>query len=124
MSLLIYLCSFFSFFFPAELEVVAIYVKNRGGPSGFIASFANGIVTDNEWKCTTQAIRNWQTTAFDDSNWPAATIHTGNSGGARVNAIASGAKWIGPSNKNAGSFYCRRHMTYFGEKPMVGGSKL
>lgn len=99
-------------------------MKNRGGPSGFIASFANGIVTDNEWKCTTQAIRNWQTTAFDDSNWPAATIHTGNSGAARVNAIASGAKWIGPSNKNAGSFYCRRHMTYFGEKPMVGGSKL
>lgn len=112
-----------SFYFPANLQVVAIYVKNSGGTSGLIASFANGIVTDNKWKCTTQAIRNWQTTGFDDSNWPAATIHGDNSGQLRVSRVPSNAKWIGPNYRNAGGFYCRRHMTYFGEKPSAGGSK-
>ena len=114
---------FYSFYFPANLEVVAIYVKNSGGPAGLIASFANGIVTDNKWKCTTQAIRNWHTTGFDDSNWPAATIHGGNSGRLMVNRVPSNAKWIGPNYRNANGFYCRRHMTYFGEKPSAGGSK-
>ncbi|XP_078353361.1 uncharacterized protein LOC144638092 isoform X2 [Oculina patagonica] len=111
-----------SFYFPADLQVVAIYVKNCGGPTGLIGSFANGIVTDNKWKCTTQAIRNWHTTGFDDSNWPAATVHGDNSGGLRVSRVASNAKWIGPSYRNAGGFYCRRRMTYFGEVPSVGGS--
>ncbi|KAJ7357801.1 oligosaccharide binding [Desmophyllum pertusum] len=111
-----------SFYFPADLQVVAIYVKNSGGLTGLIGSFANGIVTDSKWKCTTQPIRNWHTIGFDDSNWPAATIHSDNSGNMRANGAASNAKWIGPSNRHAGGFYCRRHMTYFGEKPTVGGS--
>lgn len=111
-----------SFYFPENLQVVAIYVKNSGGAAGLIASFANGIVTDNKWKCTTQAIRNWHITGFDDSNWPAATIHGGNSGQLRVNRLPTNAKWIGPKYRNAGGFYCRRHMTYFGEKPSAGGS--
>ena len=114
---------FYSFYFPANLQVVAIYVKNSGGPAGLIASFANGIVTDNKWKCTTQAIRNWHTTGFDDSNWPVASIHGSNSGQLSVNRVPSNAKWIGPNYRNANGFYCRRHMTYFGEKPSAGGSK-
>ena len=112
-----------SFYFPENLQVVAIYVKSSGGPSGLMASFANGIVTDNKWKCTTQAIRDWQTTGFDDCNWPAATIHGGNSGQLRVNRVPSNAQWIGPSYRNAGGFYCRRRMSYFGENPSVGGSE-
>ena len=97
-------------------------MKNSAGPAGLIASFANGIVTDKKWKCTTQAIKNWHTTGFDDSKWPAATIHGGNSG-QLVSRVPSNANWIGPSYRNAGGFYCRRHMTYFGEKPSAGGSK-
>jgi len=98
-------------------------VRNTGGPGGLIASFANGIVTDNKWKCTTRAIRNWHTTGFDDSNWPVATIHGGNSGPSRVNRLSTNAKWIGTNYRNADSFYCRRNMTYFGEKSSAGGSK-
>ena len=99
-------------------------MKNKGGAAGLMGSFANGIVTDNKWKCTTQAIRNWHLAGFDDSNWPAATVHGDNSGNLRVSRVASNAKWIGPSYRNAGGFYCRRRMTYFGEKPKVGGSEL
>ena len=117
-----FILSSYSFYFPADLQVVAIYVKNSGGPTGLMGSFANGIVTDSKWKCTTQAIRNWHKTGFDDSNWPAATVHGDNSGGLRVSRVASNAKWIGPSYRNAGGFYCRRRMTYFGEEPSVGGS--
>ena len=117
------LFSFNSFYFPADLQVVAVYVKNNGGAAGFIASFGNGIVTDNTWKCTTQGIRNWHTASFDDSNWPAAVVHSANSGNTKVNGIAANAKWIGPSQRNANGFYCRRRMSVFGEKPEVGGSK-
>ena len=100
-----------------------MYVKNKGGLAGFIASFGNGIVTDGTWKCTTQGVRNWQTAGFDDSNWPAAVVHSDNSGNVRVNGIAANAKWIGPSQRNANAIFCRRRMTLFGETPTVGGSE-
>jgi len=111
-----------SFYFPENLQVVAIFVRNTGGPGRLIASFANGIVTDNKWKCTTRAITNWHTTGFDDSNWPVARIHGGNSGHLGVNRLPTNAKWIGLYYRNAGSFFCRRNMTYFGEKSSAGGS--
>lgn len=98
-------------------------MKNTGGSGGLIASFGNGIVSDNTWKCTTRGMRNWQTASFDDSNWPAAVVHDSNSGNVRVNGISPNAKWIGTSQRNANGFYCRRRMTLFGDTPMIGGSK-
>lgn len=108
---------------PLDIKVVAIYVKNRGGFSGLIGSFANGIVTDSEWKCTTQYQANWNTVNFDDSNWRAAHLHRTNIGAFKVNGVSKRAVWIGVSNENAGHFYCRRRMTMAPAKPSVGGSK-
>ena len=117
-------CCFRSFFFPLDVEVVAVFVKSRAGTSGFIASFSNGIVTDKTWKCATRSPRNWYATDFDDGQWPAATEHSDNSGNEKVNGIAAKAKWIGPSDRFARYFYCRRRMTAFGDVPSAGGSKL
>ncbi|CAH3183434.1 unnamed protein product [Porites evermanni] len=111
-----------SFYFSADIQVVAVYVKNVGGSGGLIASFGNGVVTDSTWKCTTQGIRNWEKVGFDDNNWPAAKVHSGNSGNGRVYGIASEAKWIGPSLLNAANIYCRRRMSIStGQKPAVEG---
>ena len=100
-----------SFYFSADIQVVAVYVKNVGGSGGLIASFGNGVVTDSTWKCTTQGIRNWEKVGFDDNNWPEAKVHSGNSGNRRVYGIANEAKWIGPSLLNAANIYCRRRMS-------------
>ena len=108
---------------PLDIQVVAIYVVNTWGSSGLIGSFANGIVTDSEWNCTTQYQANWQTVNFDDSNWPAARLHQANSGQYRVNGVFKNAIWIGVSNLYAGHFYCRRRMTMAPAKPSVGKSK-
>ena len=101
----------------------SIYVKNRGGNAGFIASFGNGLVSDASWKCTTQNIRNWPTASFDDKNWPAAVVYSSNSGAVKVNGIASDAKWIGTRQRNVRGFFCRRLMTISGDLPQVEGSK-
>ncbi|XP_015763702.1 PREDICTED: uncharacterized protein LOC107342725 [Acropora digitifera] len=111
-----------SFYFPASLQIIGIYVKNRGGNAGFIASFGNGLVSDASWKCTTQNIRNWPTASFDDKNWPAAVVYSSNSGAAKVNGIASDAKWIGTRQRNVKGFFCRRLMTISGDLPVVEGS--
>ncbi|XP_068676816.1 uncharacterized protein [Montipora foliosa] len=110
------------FYFPANLQTVAVYVKNNGGPGGFLASFGNGIVTDASWKCTNQNVRNWQTAGFDDRKWPAAFAYRANSVNIKINGIASEAKWIGTRQRNAKGLYCRRQLTVFGDLPMIGGS--
>ncbi|XP_031574613.1 uncharacterized protein LOC116308348 isoform X2 [Actinia tenebrosa] len=98
-----------SYMFGTDIEVVAILVKNTGGPSGLMATFSNGIRTDSSWKCTTTTYKNWHTTNFDDSSWPHAVEHALN--GYTVRDIPRDVRWIGVRDPNAKQFYCRRRIS-------------
>lgn len=95
--------------FGTDLEVVAILVKNTGGPSRIMAIFSNGVRSDSSWKCTTNAHNGWHTTNFDDSSWPHAVEHGLN--GYTVSGIPRDVRWIGVRDPNAAQFYCRRRIS-------------
>ena len=101
-----------SYTFPSHTKVLAVYIKNTGGPGGLLGSLSNGIVTDSQWKCTSQKQTNWFTVDFDDSAWPAASVQQGIRGGFRVNGVAPNARWIGARDANAAEIYCRRRISF------------
>ena len=83
---------------PSGTKVVAIHAKDHGGLAGILGSFSNGQVTDATWKCHSSPVpREWSSTDYDDSSWPAAVEHWdhGSSGwGIKIQNIADDAKWI------------------------------
>ncbi|XP_048582331.1 uncharacterized protein LOC5506315 isoform X2 [Nematostella vectensis] len=108
------------YMFPLDTQVVAIYVQNTGGPGRIMAKFGNGIETDAEWKCTNKHSPNFQKTDFDDSSWPAAVVRQANE--QTVRQLPRDVRWIGVSNPDERSFYCRRRITINPDIPRTGGA--
>ncbi|KAK3717080.1 hypothetical protein QZH41_009449, partial [Actinostola sp. cb2023] len=104
-----------SYMFPIDIEVVAIFVENIGGPGGILASFSNGVQTDTHWKCTTRWYRNWHKTNYDDTAWPNAVLRGENGNTAR--GLPSTVRWMGVSDPNAAQFYCRRRLSLKPDPP-------
>jgi hypothetical protein len=112
--------------FPDDSKVIAIYGEDAGSAGGMIASFDNGVVTDNTWKCkkiTGTPPTGWNEADFDDSSWPYATQHNYNGvgkGGLLINGISTLARWMWSSDlMNDNKVYCRKSLVVEcnGEEP-------
>ena len=91
--------------FPECLRVIAVAITNNGGPGGLLASFDNGVITDNSWRCSeTVPLHQWTSFDFDDSVMPRATVYGGHS---LISTISPKAFWIGTGNPNAPKMFCR-----------------
>ena len=81
----------------ANAKTIAIYCNNPDGRAGLIASFSNGLTTDNTWRCSHGNISGWYEENFDDSDWDRAYIIQANDDGetwAKDNEFPYYAKWI------------------------------
>ncbi|MEM8994196.1 MAG: PA14 domain-containing protein, partial [Acidobacteriota bacterium] len=89
-------------------NVIAIKARDTGGPAALLAELdldGDLHVSDETWKVTTSTPpSDWMETDFDDSDWPAATVHAAygsESWGTRVDGISddSAANWIWSSDR-------------------------
>ena len=97
----------------ANASTIAIYCNNTGGIAGLIASFSNGLTTDNTWRCSHIRVDGWYDENFDDSDWEGAYVMQANDGSGTAwqndNGFPDNAKWIWGSSDlvtNSAS-YCR-----------------
>jgi hypothetical protein len=76
------------------------------------------LVTDENWKCTTEYTVNWMSPSFDDNSWPAAVV-SGTNSDADIHklqkTISTKAKWIWTKNNKDpspidGTVYCRGYI--------------
>ena len=103
-----------NFAIPRNTQVVAIKAENtaKERPS-IIGSFNDGVVTDANWKCTSNKYGKWERSDFDDAPWSDAVEISGNSGdgGTGTDLIIgtlTQAKWIRTAGvKNRTMMYCR-----------------
>ena len=89
------------FVWPKDTKTVTI--KAQGRNKGILASFSNGIVTDESWSCCSHVSGSYHS----DHEWENASIVTNASFG-RPQEIASNAKWIWISNSGARNVWCKR----------------
>lgn len=94
--------------------------SNDGSPwlGSIVASLSNGMVTDKQWKCTTQYEHGWNMPTFDEYGWIAAIEHETNSHSEPVIPygqkmdIVEGAKFIWTEDQYQDkNIYCRRRLT-------------
>jgi hypothetical protein len=102
------------------IKTLAIECKNKGGPSGLIASTPDGrILTNSTWKCSTTYEENWNIYGFDDSHWNNAVVidnnvHPKTHGWTVREGIRSDAQWIAAADTiPAGvTSYCRLDLVF------------
>lgn len=84
-----------TFRLPAGTKVVGIECDDVGVVGGILASFSNGMVTDDTWQCSSRFSPTWASFSFE-GNWPSAyTIgRHGMSPWNTIRRISSNAKWI------------------------------
>ncbi|KAL9951433.1 hypothetical protein ACROYT_G044092 [Oculina patagonica] len=93
-------------------QVVAIETESSKRPS-IIGSFSDGVVTDSNWKCTSNTFLRWELPEFDDASWKQPKILEESDDGATVSKQIVGplpqAKWIVPSEGGVQIMFCRLH---------------
>jgi len=102
------------------IKTLAIQCKNKGGPSGLLASTPDGrILTNSTWKCSTQYQAGWNLYGFDDSKWNDAVVVDNNvdpvtHGWKQRPDIRSDAMWIAAAETiPAGVIsYCRLDLVF------------
>lgn len=57
-----------------DAKVIAVDCQNIGNWGGLIASFDNGLTSDNTWICSINNESGWYDKDFDDSNWNRAYV--------------------------------------------------
>ena len=102
-----------NFTIPQESKVVAIMAQANEGTAKIIGSFADGVVTDSKWKCSSRNVLGWTLPQFNDSLWlpakevPAtdleATIDT------QISGVLSSANWIQTKGLLSQMMFCRLH---------------
>ena len=61
---------------PRTTQVIAVRCHDSGGGYGIAARLANGVVTDESWKCTSnEPDGDWTRIGYDDAAWPRAVIN-------------------------------------------------
>ena len=102
----------------ASARSIAIHCRNNDGAGGFIASFSNGLTTDNTWRCSHAIVDGWYEENFDDSDWDRAYVVQANDGRGQTwskdNGFPDNAKWIWRSKIQVNSnSYCRGKLSEF-----------
>jgi len=98
---------------PGNTRVIAIQVTDVGRKGGMIMSSSLGLMSNCQWRCTTNPADNWYERDFDASDWPAAVVYGRNGDSPapwnRVFAdIAEDAQWIWTADaENDDLVYCR-----------------
>ena len=60
---------------PRTTQVIAVKCRNTGRAYGIAAWLANGVVTDESWKCTSdEPGDDWTQIGYDDAAWPQAVV--------------------------------------------------
>lgn len=100
-----------SFTLPGKIGVVVIEAKNVGSVGAILASFSNGVVTDESWECTNDNSKN-------TSNWPKAVTYGNNNGTAvpwaknlgwrGIHNINENAQWIWSKDSHDQRVVCRK----------------
>ena len=94
-------------------RTIAIHCHNNRGDAGLIASFSNGLTTDNTWRCSHVSVGGWYEENFDDSDWNRTYIIQANDGSgegwSKDNEFSNKAKWIWGSStiQSNSDSYCR-----------------
>ena len=92
-------------------KLIAVQVKNTGGPGGLKAAFSDSsVVSDGSWKCSSTLKNGWQNVEFDDSSW-SAPLTTGTTTGCV--GFPSSAKWLWSGNdyNSLTTVYCRKSLS-------------
>ena len=100
----------------ANASTIAIHCHSEGGDAGLIASFSNGLTTDNAWRCSHVSVDGWHEENFDDSDWDRAYVIQANDGRGETwskdNGFPDNAKWIWESRIQSNSdSYCRGNLS-------------
>lgn len=80
--------------------LIAVDCENIGAWGGLIASFGNGLTTDNTWRCSSNPGSGWYKEDFDDNDWDRAYIIQSNPTVTDVqrwvkdNEFSESAEWI------------------------------
>ena len=89
---------------------VVIDATNPGNVGAMLASFSNGVVTDESWQCISSSSKSTQ------PEWPKAATYGRNDGTTspwgKIDNINETAQWIWTSNRYEKSITCRKS---FGE---------
>ena len=60
---------------PSTMQVIAVKCHNTGGGYGIAAWLANGVVTDESWKCiSNEPGDDWTQIGYDDAAWSPAVV--------------------------------------------------
>ena len=92
-----------NFLILGNTRVISVQGKSTSGQYGILGSFSNGLVTNENWKCSGNWSSEWNYPDFDDSHWPHA-VAIGNNG--IIPGISKAAKWIW-TNAHYSKVYCR-----------------
>jgi hypothetical protein len=94
---------------PYGTTVVAIECHNLNGPFGILGSTDDGILTDENWRCSGEQQDGWTNPDFDDSTWetPALIGSNGNPTWGQMEGISAEAQWMW-SEGSEETTYCRR----------------
>ena len=94
---------------PGNTRVLSVAGEDYGGAfRGILGSTSNGQVTNETWKCSSVLSPGWNSTDFDDQDWPFARViaNHGDFPWGTIQGIAETAKWIW-ANNNEDNVYCR-----------------
>ena len=94
-------------------RVVAIETESRQSPA-IIGSFSDRVVTDSNWKCTSNTFLRWKLPEFDDADWKPAILvsEKGDDGGTftkQILGLLPQAEWIAAADGGDQIIYCRLH---------------
>lgn len=96
-----------SFSLPGNTRGIVIEgINGKNSPGAILASFSNGIVTDESWECISGDSRN-------NTTWPKAIPYGSNNANVKpwkraIDNIAANAKWIWTSEKTEVNVLCRK----------------
>ena len=97
---------------PVTTQVIAVRCRNTGDAYGVAAWLANGVVTDESWKCTNNEPNGtWTQVDYDDTAWPQAVRQSRSIGGLFSNGELYSVIWAdcdGRDDEACKVVYCRK----------------
>ncbi|XP_068726013.1 uncharacterized protein [Montipora capricornis] len=102
-----------NFTIPKTTKLIAIRAEASKDGAKIIGSFTDGVVTDSQWKCSSNDVSGWFLPQFDDLCWtPAhelsATDHSGATDEQQIVGVLPSAKWINTGDLSP-IIKCRLH---------------
>ena len=102
-----------NFTIPKTTKLITIRAETSQDAAKIIGSFTDGVVTDSQWKCSSNDVSDWFLPQFDDLCWtPAhelsATDHSGATDEQQVVGVLPSAKWINTGDLSP-IIICRLH---------------